>query len=201
MENASEIRTAIAPQGEPQSANGGEMEHVAAKAAMLIDWYWNREGKKRRSEYQLPLGTWTDSLYGVAENAEKLRVSGKEPKGAVALWGASQTGKSTFLSRYIDAGADHTGRDTALDWGTPALFSGAGLNVLGGVTVFNPYNGGNDGSACITRFVMKRMGDSDLEPRYPVRIRLFQPKQLLNSLAFGFLSECHSYFVTACQNR
>lgn len=166
------------------------MENISEKASQLIDWYWNNGGRDRRSEFQLPLGSWVDKLYWVTENAEKLKTSVDQARGAVALWGASQTGKSTFLSRYIDAGADHTGYGTALDWGSPALFSGAGMNVLSDVTVFNPYNGGNDGSACITRFVMARMGDAGLDPQHPVQIRLFQPKQLLNALAFGFLSEC-----------
>lgn len=155
----------------------------------VIEWYW-KHGKERNGEWVLSTGSWLDKLYAVADQAGRLQQALAQRRGAVALWGSSQTGKSTFLSGYIDKGMRVDGSGTALGWSAPALFSDAGKNIPKNVCVYNPFNGGNDGSACVTRFVLANMGDGTVDPVHPVQVRLFGQKQVLSALAFGFLTEC-----------
>ena len=162
----------------------------AALAEDLIRIYWS-ELYQRIKGCALPKGTWLDELYSVAETAriiEEAQRSGQ--KNTVALWGPSQTGKSTLLSSYIDLGADEDGRGSALHWGNiPVRFSGAHEE---GRLVFNPYNSKADASGCITRFVLADETSTQVEAANPVRIRLVSRKQLLHALAAGFVSECAS---------
>ena len=154
-------------------------------ARRLIQWYWS-EGHERRERYELSPGVWLDGLYKIAESEERIDHASRMQSGTIALWGPSQTGKSTLLSNYIDAGADDYGNGSALDWGTPVRFSVGKIND-GSATFVNPYNGGMDASGCISQL---RMVESVEDANHPVEVILATPAELIHALAAGFATEC-----------
>ena len=80
------------------------------KTNPLIDWYWNH-GVLRKDEYALSRGHWLEEVYAIAERRAKLEAldSAEGAKKALGVWGPSQTGKSTLLSRYLDVGRTSRG--------------------------------------------------------------------------------------------
>jgi len=106
----------------------------------------------------------------------------------MALWGPSQTGKSTLLSGYIDKPEDDHGLESALTWhqDDPVRF-GIGRDKSSRITVLNPFNGNADASGCVSRFSAV---DHVSDPSHPVEIVLASNAQVLHALAVGYLSEC-----------
>jgi hypothetical protein len=106
----------------------------------------------------------------------------------MALWGPSQTGKSTLLSGYIDKPDDDLGLESALTWhqSDPVRFV-VGRDKSSRVTVLNPFNFGADASGCVSRFSAK---DQVRDPLHPVEIVMASNMQILHALAVGYLSEC-----------
>lgn len=152
----------------------------------LLDWYW-QYGSRRQGTYALSRGGWLDrALRLVADHTAVERSMVKFSKPTMALWGPSQSGKSTLLARFIDAGSDERGVGGALSWdpACPARFSGNNQN--GTVAVLNPYNQGADASGCVTRFVLQ---DAVPYPEYPVEVEFASQQDILLSLAVGYLSE------------
>lgn len=151
----------------------------------LIDWYWNH-GMKRKGAYTLSRGGWLDRILRIAteiQSVETARTTYSKP--TIALWGPSQSGKSTLLAQFIDAGATEDGQGSALSWDdTPARFSGD--NKGGTVAVLNPYSHGADASGCVTRF---HLTDTVKYKEYPVEIQFADDREVLLSLAVGYLSE------------
>lgn len=170
-----------------------------------LDWYWEH-GLLRSGKYALSTGEWTNTFYQVLKNLGSLREALAETQPAVAIWGPSQTGKSTLVSKYIDAKVQITGnieedgKGSALHWegGTPAFFLFPYDNkelFQDGSLVLNPFNSGLDASACLSRFVLgSRDGDSGhfhvRDPQYPVEIRLVTQAELWQSIARGYDSQC-----------
>ena len=87
-------------------------EHTLA--SRLVDWYWT-EGARRAErpvgaaewdgnydQFGLPTGTWLRQLYDVRHGLAAVEQAAAAPRPAVALWGMSQTGKSTSVSALID---------------------------------------------------------------------------------------------------
>lgn len=153
-------------------------------ARRLIEWYWTH-GCKRQDKYELSSGGWLDRLYAVADSERRLEQAEGMNKSAIGLWGPSQTGKSTSLAYSIDSQAKDDGANSALDWGTPARFSGEIRE--GGPVVLNPFNGGMDGSGCISEF---RLAKEVADPGFPVEIVFADPFQIMHALATGFATEC-----------
>ena len=174
----------------------------------LEDWFW-RYGSRRKDPYALPPGKW---LLDVAHSRQRIR-RGEEalrrPRPAMAIWGPSQTGKSTIVSAYVDAGAhfsgdpENDGDGSGLHWpdGKRFFFMAprqadpqsppAHLTRM----VLNPFNKGMDGSACLTRFVPgaldERPGHYHVrDPRHPVELHLVQLDDLWHALARGYSTEC-----------
>lgn len=151
----------------------------------LIDWYWNL-GSTRNGSYALSRGGWLDNALRISSeiiSVNKARTLYNKP--TIALWGPSQSGKSTLLAKFIDAGATDDGHGSALSWDdTPARFSGN--NKGGSVAVLNPYSHGADASGCVTRF---HLTDKVKYPEYPVEIQFAGDYDILLSLAVGYLSE------------
>ncbi len=151
----------------------------------LIDWYWNL-GSTRKGTYALSRGGWLDNALRIS--SEILSVNRAQTlynKPTIALWGPSQSGKSTLLAKFIDAGATDDGQGSALSWdNTPARFSGD--NKGGTVAVLNPYSHGADASGCVTRF---HLTDKVKYPEYPVEVHFAGDHDILLSLAVGYLSE------------
>lgn len=182
-----------------------EQAKIDQKCEAIIDWYWNH-GIERSGKYALRTADWLDRLYGVKKSGRTLRKASAVKRPSVAVWGPSQTGKSTSVSRYIDANLKISG-----DPETDA--SGGGLHWPGGrpayflfpyackdsfhpdSIVLNPFNSGLDASACLSRFTLgstepheKRFHVAD--PRYPVRLSLVSHGDLWMSFARGYDSQC-----------
>jgi hypothetical protein len=163
---------------------------LLAKAQATIDWYW-QHGTRRRNEYEVPPGTWLDSVYQCRNKALGLIAAENTPKPCLALWGPSQTGKSTLLSGYLDHPDDDKGHHSALKWSDaePVRFV-IGRDKSPDVTVLNPFNFKADASGCVSRFTMR---DSVPDPGHPVEVILATDAQILHALAAGYLSECEQF--------
>lgn len=79
---------------------------------IITDWYW-QYGINRTGEYQLD-ASWLDAVSRL-ENKRSRILDSMNQKTCLALWGMSQTGKSTLLSQYLD-GRRANGNDSALTW-------------------------------------------------------------------------------------
>lgn len=173
-----------------------------------LDWYW-KFGIQRAGKYALPKGAWLDQMYGVWKQLDTLDTALSQPRPSLAVWGPSQTGKSTLVAKYIDANAKFVGdlatdgKDSGLhfDGGSPAFFlkpdedPAKGRILRDGTCVLNPFNSGLDASACLSRFVLgsTKAGTTlyrirDL--RYPVELKFVKPRELWQSIARGYDSQC-----------
>lgn len=163
-----------------------EIARILSLSPALIDWYWEH-GSNRAGTWALGMGSWLDQLHSLKKRASAIsNIEAKGDKPCLAIWGPSQTGKSTLLAEYIDADGDELGNGTALQWSDsdPVLFVGDIRD--GEVTVLNPFNKGADASGCVTRFVMR---DSVPDPRFPVKVTFATEAQIMHALAVGYLSE------------
>ena len=154
----------------------------------ILDWYWDH-GSKREGAYSLSRGIWLDRMLRVMTEARHIDLAQTVySKPTMALWGPSQSGKSTLLAKFIDLGADENGNGSALSWDAacPARFSGD--NKGGTVAVLNPYNQGADASGCVTRFQLKDEDEVRFK-QYPVEIQFATDQEILLSMAVGYLSE------------
>jgi hypothetical protein len=154
----------------------------------IIDWYWNG-GSLRRDEHALSRGSWLDLLYAISSRRDVMTAldAGSGVKHALGVWGPSQSGKSTLLSRYLDVGRTDEG-SPCLTWdpAAPTVFlhhSGR----LGNTVVLNPFNNGSDASGCVTRYTL---ATEVKYPRHPVQVRFNSVGHIMHALACGYLSEC-----------
>lgn len=173
----------------------------------LLEWYW-QFGVKRLETYEIPRDGWLRRLYEARAVAERIEHSLADTRPAMAMWGHSQTGKSTAISNYVDKGANaadlpdpkKAGSGTALHWdgGEPAYFviPDAGKEFAHMISrVLNPYNGGKDGSSCLSRFVAGSLQPQEgrhhvKDPRFPIEIEFVTPGELWHAIARGYVSEC-----------
>ncbi len=163
-------------------------QQLLDKANACIDWYWTYGIQRTDPRYELGRGTWLDRIYRCRGLARSLMAAEKSAKPCMALWGPSQTGKSTLLSGYIDKPDDDTGIESALTWDIngPARFV-VGRDKSEKVTVLNPFNFGSDASGCVSRFTS---AEQVPDPTHPVQIVLASDMQIMHALAVGYLSEC-----------
>jgi hypothetical protein len=160
------------------------------KANECIDWYWKHGIKRVDPRYDVSRGSWLDAVYRLRDQAQAVLRSELRAKPTMAIWGPSQSGKSTLLSGYLDEPGDDLGERSALKWSEtePVRF------VVGGdksdrVIVLNPFNFGSDASGCVSRFTL--CNDNDVKyPDHPVELELASEAQLMQALAVGYLSEC-----------
>lgn len=154
-------------------------------ASEILNWYW-RFGVLRKGLHALSKGEWLRRAYEIAKRAERLKAGAGNERKAVALWGPSQSGKSTFLSHFIDK--PYREFASALQWEErPAIEFQAKRD---GTLALNPYNQQRDASGCITRFTLR---DSPISLSHPVEVVLVSREQLLLSLALGYHSECRKH--------
>jgi hypothetical protein len=163
---------------------------VEARSAAVINWFWS-VGHQRQGRYVLGTGTWLDKAYDLQVSSETVAAAQATNRRCMALWGPSQAGKSTLLSRYFDSRSSASTTSTphsALQWSPlePVVFLGH-EDTPPNCVQLNPYNQGTDASGCVSRFVLKDAVD---DPVHPVQLRLCTQPQVLHSLAAGFLSEC-----------
>ncbi len=154
----------------------------------IIDWYWS-EGCLRSGEHALSRGSWLDSLYAIASRRDAMSASDVSggAKRALGIWGPSQSGKSTLLSRYLDAGRTAEG-SPCLTWdpSAPTIFLHR-MDRSAHTVVLNPDNKGIDASACVTRYTLA----SEVKyPKHPVQLRFNSEAHIMHALARGYLSEC-----------
>jgi hypothetical protein len=157
---------------------------LSAVGSAVLDWYW-QQGVQRAGEYDLS-GAWLDQLYQVRDAARAVQEASASGRPCMALWGPSQSGKSTLLSRYLDAPA-RADAVSALQWAGDAPVAFVGRPDKPGCVHLNPYNQQRDASGCVTRFVLRR---EIPDPRHPVEVRLASEEQVLHALAAGYLMEC-----------
>ena len=108
-----------------------------------------------------------------------------EQRRAIALWGPSQSGKSTMLSAFVD---EKNGPDFALTWSSAQPFRFQYSNRFPEIAGFNPYNFGSDASGCVTRFTGR---ESVQDPLRPIQIRLMSRMQIMQALGAGYVWECN----------
>jgi hypothetical protein len=156
-------------------------------ASDTLKWFW--EHGPKRDPLNALSSVWLDELYRVRATAEQALAAGGDSKPCMAVWGPSQSGKSTLLSKYLD---DATGGLHPLDWskdGNPehrAIFSRTDDPQ---VISLNPFNLRSDASGCVTRYVLR--DDSEVpDHAHPVEITFSTPMQIMHALAAGYVSEC-----------
>lgn len=178
---------------EPSPDAGRDPLRAAKISHDLIEWYW-RDGIRRSEQpsdegnwlgnyeqFALPTGTWLRQLHEVRDGLGALQAAANAPRPSVALWGMSQTGKSTSVSALIDAKVqvapipadpdkfvsdeqrEIDGVNGGLHWqgGLPfffiAPFRDTEKNEQYPMHWFerslNPFNSGLDASSCLSRFV------------------------------------------------
>ncbi|PHS03378.1 MAG: hypothetical protein COA78_17915 [Blastopirellula sp.] len=123
--------------------------------------------------------------------ASNLFNSSKVPVAA-AVYGASQVGKSLFMSRVLDPVDD---RDSPLGK-CDTLSPDAYLRELSFENDINPESGSNEATALVTRFTTKDRFDPEALPGYPVKVKTLSRSEWMRVLARGFRSECPSSEVT-----
>jgi len=174
----------------------------------LIDWFWNF-GVQREGAYTLPFSGWLNNLYSLSKQSSSALKALEQQRPALAIWGPSQTGKSTLLSAYMDGSTplsgdeNEDGRETGLHWegGLPFYFMAPLVKDPSELPwymtrkVLNPFNKGMDGSSCLSRFLPGsldgREGTRKIEyPKFPVELKQVTPKELWHALARGYSSEC-----------
>jgi len=168
---------------QPRTAASAEELHQLC--ARLVDWYW-LQGRRRAPDHALGAGTWLNQIYDIGAVAGSLQKAGTETRPCQAIWGPSQSGKSSLLSRYLDRPA--AGFASALQWSSaePVLFVGR-EDPPPGFVALNTYQGKSDASGCATRFVLQ---PTVPDPAHPVELRLATDGQILQAVAIGYLTEC-----------
>jgi hypothetical protein len=158
------------------------------KISKTLDWYWNFGVKriKDHPDYILYRGSWVDDLYRIANTHKP--ASGE--RKTLAIWGPSQSGKSTLLSAYLDSevkSGPNGNYSTALTWNEsePVTF----LKGSDGNVSLNPSNAGSDASGCVTRYTA---ATNVKNPKYPVRLKFNSLSHVMHALAFGYIAECKS---------
>ncbi len=180
----------------------------------LEDWFW-QIGREREGSYVLPVSGWPLRVHQLRNDLEAALQARAQERPAMAIWGPSQTGKSTLISAYMDAGASFN-HDANSDGDAGSDGEGSGLQWPGGQNFFfmaprtknpdslpthltrmvlNPYNKGMDGSSCLSRFVPGTLTDKPgfytvKRPSHPVQLELVTPRDLCHALARGYGSEC-----------
>src|ERR1035438_5067521 len=124
---------------------------ISARGSAVLDWYWHK-GVERTGEYDLS-GAWLDELYQVRDAAAAVEAAVAAGRPCLALWGPSQSGKSTLLSRYLDAPSDPKAA-SALQWDPAAPVVFVGRPDRPDCVHLNPYNQQHDASGCVTRFTL-----------------------------------------------
>jgi hypothetical protein len=175
----------------------------------LSNWYW-ASGRKRQGSYELPASGWLSQLYSLVKNSGAVIEALEQQRPAMAIWGPSQTGKSTLISAYIDGHAQlpvdesTAGIGTGLQWpgGKGFYFMAPLVKEVENLPwylprkVLNPYNKGMDGSSCLSRFIPGSIDGTPgtvkvVYPQYPSEMKMVTPRDLWHALARGYSSECY----------
>jgi len=158
------------------------------KSEAVIEWYWSHGVQRDDPRYSVSRGTWLDAVYRMRNKAATIAKGETSAKPVMALWGPSQTGKSTLMSGYLDDPEDSLGERSALRWSeTEPVRYVVGKDKSDAVITLNPFNFGSDASGCVSRYVLC---EEVPDPEHPVEVTLATGSQILHALAVGYLSEC-----------
>jgi hypothetical protein len=157
---------------------------LSTRCDAVLDWYWQK-GVERRGEFDLS-GAWLDELYQIRDAAAAVEATSASGRPCLALWGPSQSGKSTLLSRYLDA-PSQPAFASALQWDQNEPVAFVGRPDRPDCVHLNPYNQQHDASGCVTRFALCRQVP---DARHPVELKLATEEQALHALAAGYVMEC-----------
>ena len=159
----------------------------------IFDWF-SQCGQQRTGDQLIPFSWVLNSSNNLSSF---LRLSHPREKPSLALWGLSQSGKSTFLEHAFDP-LDRGG-NTALQWGdnSRVIFSVYGPERIEdferrGYTILNPYNGEQDGTSCISRYKLCEQVDN---PEFPIGIKFLDTRSLLMTIAVGVEERCERQSV------
>ena len=167
----------------------------------LTDWYWQYGVTRTDTKYRIPLDVWFDPVSKLEWRMDAIRRN-RDAKPCVVLWGPSQTGKSTLLSRYLDCGKPD-GSDSPLTWddGCKVRFTETpGSRAPESTVVFNPYNIGRDASGVATRYTLTSASNAAFDSRYPIEMKLATHAQFIHALARGYASECKPIHAVVTEN-
>lgn len=167
----------------------------------LVDWYWEH-GIMRGNDptdpdcelRKISIGGWLDPVVRILERNRSILANASSSKACLALWGPSQSGKSTMMSRYIDGRLDD-GFDSALTWSedhkTRFSIPADGVAAVPAETlIFNPFNHNSDASGLATRYTLKSEDDKEINKDFPIEVKFTTRAQIIQSLSLGYLSEC-----------
>ncbi|WP_157474216.1 hypothetical protein [Leucothrix mucor] len=175
--------------------NDKVLEETQSAIQKLIGWYWS-EGVNREGVYKIS-GSWLSEAYNCLSSVSSImELTSSDSRPSLAVWGPSQTGKSTMLSKVID----HPDKfDSALNWSdkdkyifsppnTEQLINGRSNGITFPPTL-NPFNNGGDGSAVVGRYYLTS-SDTLPDTAYPVKMSLGSIGDLMQALAIGYIQEC-----------
>ncbi len=161
----------------------------------IFDWYWNFASKrnKQNNSTSVSIGDWLDPIARIMERNATIHENINK-KACLALWGPSQSGKSTMMSYFVDGNEDD-GSDSALTWSDKHKVRFSPINDV--VTrrnpdtlIFNPWNKNSDASGLATRYTLSCKEDSSVDVEFPIELKLTSRVQIMHAIALGYLAEC-----------
>jgi hypothetical protein len=158
-----------------------QVEDLKKKIETFDDWVLQFAARREGSAKPLPKGLLFQVL-GMRRRARNLAIASSVPV-ALAIYGASQCGKSLLVGRLIEP---KQGGSSAL-----GLVAADPLaDELSFVNDLNPKLA-TEATAVVTRFTLsERAGVPEEFRDYPVRARLFSAADILKALGRGFFTEC-----------
>jgi len=158
-------------------------EKCLCRAKDFDNWIARNMPKREGTRHQLS-SELADQVRKRCRELKNLNLAASMPV-AVAVYGASQAGKSLFVGRLLES---RKPGETVLGFDP----KDAPIPDLDFLDDFNP-QGGGEATAVVTRFTLgKGLNDSMKADGYPIMGRLLSRSDLLKSMARGFKGECQS---------
>jgi hypothetical protein len=158
-------------------------EKCLIRAKDFDNWIARNLPKRVGTRHQLS-SELADQVRKRCRELKNLHLAASMPV-AVAVYGASQAGKSLFVGRLLES---RKPGETVLGFDP----KDAPIPDLDFLNDFNP-QGGGEATAVVTRFTLgKGLADSMRADGFPIIGRLLNRSDLLKSMARGFKGECKS---------
>lgn len=158
-------------------------EKCLSRAKDFDNWIARNLPKRTGTRHQLS-SELADQVRKRCRELKNLNLAASMPV-AVAVYGASQAGKSLFVGRLLES---QKPGETVLGFDP----KDAPIPDLDFLNDFNP-QGGGEATAVVTRFTLgKGLTDAMKADGFPIMGRLLSRSDLLKSLARGFKGECQA---------
>lgn len=158
-------------------------ENCLNRAKDFDSWIARNVPKRAGTRHELSFAL-ADQVRKRCRELKNLNLAASMPV-AVAVYGASQAGKSLFVGRLLES---RKPGETVLGFDP----KDAPLPDLDFLNDFNP-QGGGEATAVVTRFTLgKGLTDAMKAEGFPIMGRLLNRSDLLKSMARGFKGECQS---------